>query len=193
MPLYVLPAGQLSIDAVEVEKILSNTFKLASHWRAILLLDEADVFVEQRTTENTLRNALVTVFLRKLEYFEGILFLTTNRVRTFDEAIVSRIHLAIRYNPLDQSARKEIWKSFLAKAKTKQGPAVCKSKDLNRLAGIDLNGREIKNIVSTAQALAEYEETQVNMSYLEIVVAANREFQTDFKGAGQIESRNSYA
>ncbi|KAF2177301.1 hypothetical protein K469DRAFT_742614, partial [Zopfia rhizophila CBS 207.26] len=83
MPLYV------------VEKILSNTFKLTNHWEAILLLDEADVFVEQRTTENTLCNALVTVFLRKLEYFEGILFLTTNRVRTFDEAIVSRIHLAI--------------------------------------------------------------------------------------------------
>ncbi|KAF2182673.1 P-loop containing nucleoside triphosphate hydrolase protein [Zopfia rhizophila CBS 207.26] len=191
-PLYVLPAGQLGINPVEVEKILSNTFKLASHWRVILLLDEADVFVEQRTTENTLRNALVTVFLRKLEYFKGVLFLTTNRVRTFDEAIASRIHLAIRYNPLGQGARKEIWESFLAKADTKQGPAVCKSTDLNRLVGIDLNGREIKNIVSTAQALAEYEETQVNISHLEIVVAANREFQSDFKGAGQIENRNSY-
>lgn len=32
-------------------------------------------------------NALVSVFLRVLEYYDGILILTSNRVGTFDEAI----------------------------------------------------------------------------------------------------------
>ncbi|KAH7150680.1 hypothetical protein DER46DRAFT_628650 [Fusarium sp. MPI-SDFR-AT-0072] len=62
-----------------VENILTNTFKIAGRWKAILLLDEADVFVSQRS-DNPQVNALVSVFLRELERFDGIMFLTTNRV-----------------------------------------------------------------------------------------------------------------
>lgn len=61
-----------------LEKSLIRIFQLASHWKAILLLDEADVVVKERTTSDVVRNALVSVFLRKLEYYDGILFLTTN-------------------------------------------------------------------------------------------------------------------
>ena len=60
---------------------------------SILLLDEADVFLERRSPENLTRNGLVSVFLRKLEYYEGIVFLTTNRVSHFDEAILSELIL----------------------------------------------------------------------------------------------------
>jgi hypothetical protein len=59
-------------------KILTSIFKIASRWKAILLLDEADVFLTQRG-DNPQLNALVSVFLRELEQYDGILFLTTNR------------------------------------------------------------------------------------------------------------------
>jgi hypothetical protein len=55
--------------------------------------DEADVFLEARGRgENDLRrNAMVSVLLRVLEYYDGILILTTNRMRSFDIAVQSRI------------------------------------------------------------------------------------------------------
>jgi hypothetical protein len=48
----------------------------------VILLDEADVFMQSRDSKSLERNKFVAIFLRLLEYFEGILFLTTN-VSTF--------------------------------------------------------------------------------------------------------------
>ena len=79
---------------------LSQIFQMASHWGAILLLDEADVFLERRSSKDLVRNGLVSIFFRKLEYCKGIMFLTTNRVSEFDEAILTRIHLMLRYDDL---------------------------------------------------------------------------------------------
>jgi SpoVK/Ycf46/Vps4 family AAA+-type ATPase len=109
---------------------------------AILLLDEADVFLEQRSPDNLTRNGLVSVFLRKLEYYEGILFLTTNRVSQFDEAILSRIHLMLRYDNLIQAARIHVW-NFLSRATTSSGDADITDKDLEELAIYKLNGRQV--------------------------------------------------
>lgn len=89
---------------MEIEPVLSRTFEISSHWKAILLLDEVDVFVERRSADHTHRNALVSVFLRKLEYHKGILFLTTNRVQSFDDAIANRIHFAMKYGLLIEKA-----------------------------------------------------------------------------------------
>ena len=47
-----IAAGQLGVKAVEVERILSTTFMIAIRWKATLLLDEADVFIAQRTLKN---------------------------------------------------------------------------------------------------------------------------------------------
>ncbi|KAE8380481.1 P-loop containing nucleoside triphosphate hydrolase protein [Aspergillus bertholletiae] len=79
----------------------------------VVLLDEADVFLEQRSLEDLERNALVSVFLRVLEYYEGILILTSNRVGTFDEAFISRIQLALHYPDLGPSQRYQIWQTFI--------------------------------------------------------------------------------
>ncbi|KAI8956826.1 hypothetical protein F5Y11DRAFT_364727 [Daldinia sp. FL1419] len=119
-PLYTVPAGQIGVEHTRVERYLKNIFKIASRWKAILLLDEADVFLAERTNDPHV-NALVSVFLRELERYEGILFFTTNRMQMFDAAILSRIHLALRYEPLKKDARKAIWRLFLLRAKTKAG------------------------------------------------------------------------
>ena len=62
-----ISAGELSTRAAQLEEQLSVIFQIASHWNAILLLDEADVYMEARSPQNLDRNALVSVFLRKLE------------------------------------------------------------------------------------------------------------------------------
>lgn len=48
-----------------------------------------------------------------LEYYEGILFLTTNRLNTMDPAFLSRIHIAIKLNDLNTRARRAIWTAFI--------------------------------------------------------------------------------
>src|SRR5437667_11797451 len=118
---------------------LANILHLARHWGAIVLLDEADVFLEQRSHENVNRNSLVSGFLRQLEYFQGAMFLTTNRVKTFDEAFQSRIHFALRYGKLGESARVKVWTEFL----NRSGPNCLSPKNLKSLAGKDLNGRQV--------------------------------------------------
>ncbi|KAG7434928.1 ATP-dependent zinc metalloprotease FtsH [Fusarium oxysporum f. sp. raphani] len=92
-PLSTVAAGQIGVDPVRVESFLTTTFKIASCWKAILLIDEADVFLAQRS-DNPQINALVSVFLRELEQFDGVLFLTTNRVQSFDEAMINSAKLA---------------------------------------------------------------------------------------------------
>ena len=126
-----------------------------SRWKAVLLLDEADVFIEQRSPSEISRNALVCVFLRSLEYYEGILFLTTNRVKTIDEAIASRIYLPLRYADLSQSAQKEVWQSFLKKAKATKGASLLAPKDVERLAKEGLNGRQVRDQHSHKAALTK--------------------------------------
>ena len=138
-----ISAGELGTEAQKLEKQLSDIFQIANQWDAILLLDEADVFLERRSSQNLHRNGLVSVFLRKLEYCTRILFPTTNRVSEFDEAILSRIHLLLKYENLNKDTRKNIWTSFLKKAQTQKGAAKIGPKYLESLVKAELNGRQV--------------------------------------------------
>ena len=114
-------AGELEVDSRQLEKRLSVIFQIAQQWNAILLLDEADVFLEKRSSAHLLRNSLVSVFLRKLEYCSAVLFLTTNRVSEFDDAILSRIHLSLKYGNLGIQDRRVVWLNTLRRASTSNG------------------------------------------------------------------------
>ncbi|KEY74588.1 hypothetical protein S7711_05020 [Stachybotrys chartarum IBT 7711] len=116
-PLFVITCGDLGLTPHEVESSLKNVFRLAHLWDCVLLLDEADVFLAQRSRSDMKRNALVSVFLRVLEYYNGLLFLTTNRVGTIDEAFKSRIHLSLYYPPLDKAQTRDIFRLNITKLK----------------------------------------------------------------------------
>ncbi|PSR74308.1 hypothetical protein PHLCEN_2v9925 [Hermanssonia centrifuga] len=74
-PLYMVGAGDLGTSAQELDSALTTLFALASAWKAIVLIDEADVFLEKRDVHDLVRNSMVAVFLRQLEYYTGILIL----------------------------------------------------------------------------------------------------------------------
>lgn len=59
-PLYSMSAGELGHTAREVEQGLRKVLELSTKWGAILLIDECDVFLEQRTTSDLERNKLVS-------------------------------------------------------------------------------------------------------------------------------------
>jgi hypothetical protein len=100
-----------------------------------------DVYLAERSLEDVQRNGLVSVFLRHLEYFQGIMFLTTNRVTTFDDAFRSRITFAIKFDDLNITAKKNIWKTFLEKVPTEKNVS---DEDIDGLSGKNINGRQVR-------------------------------------------------
>ncbi|KAN0106673.1 hypothetical protein V8E51_009549 [Hyaloscypha variabilis] len=149
-PLMQVSTSELGTTVEAVEQRLPRIFKRTAQWQAILLLDEADVLLEQRSVQDIHRNALVCVIHFKLKY--GKLNLEQ---RTKGDPIYSQ-------DAFDDWVRKE------------------------------RNSREIKNLVSTAHALAIEEECQVSMSHLDVAIAACEDFEYDFKGVGQIEHLHAY-
>jgi len=107
-PLYRVHSGQLGLNVAAMETTLKEVLTRAQRWGAVMLIDEADVYIKKRD-DNITMNAVVGVFLRVLEYFNGLLFLTTNRVDDIDEAIVSRCIALIRFNAPDREDRRKIW------------------------------------------------------------------------------------
>jgi len=152
VPLYSVSAGVLGSKSADVEATLDQALDLCRLWNAILLLDEADVFLGARTNDGLLRNELVSIFLTKLEYYQGILFLTTNRIASVDHAFQSRVDLFLPYYDLDAAARLQVWRNFIEHVGAR-GFDVDEA-GLERLAEIPLNGREIKNLIKTSQLLS---------------------------------------
>ncbi|MBR0567484.1 AAA family ATPase [Azoarcus sp. L1K30] len=107
-PLYRVHSGQLGLDVAAMEKTLREALIRAQRWGAVMLIDEADVYIRRRD-DQLATNAVVGVFLRVLEYFNGLLFLTTNRMDDIDEAIVSRCIAMIRYAAPSEAERQRIW------------------------------------------------------------------------------------
>jgi DNA polymerase III delta prime subunit len=95
-PLYVTTAAQLGVTPDSIEKNLRKVLRRASKWRAVLLLDECDVYLRHRGDDID-QNAIVGVFLRVLESYPGILFLTSNRLDAIDSAIESRCTISLKY------------------------------------------------------------------------------------------------
>ncbi|KAJ5609517.1 hypothetical protein N7528_010084 [Penicillium herquei] len=166
VPLYVLSAGDLGSDSSDVESNLSDIMGLVPRWGAVLLIDEADVFMEARDSSDLKRNELVSIFLRLLEYYEGILFLTTNRAENIDPAFESRIHVTIRYPDLSEAVRRQIWTQFISTTAIKVLP----NDELDSASRIKLNGRQIKNVIRTAHLLAQYENSPLKFEHIQMVL-----------------------
>ncbi|SPO02542.1 uncharacterized protein DNG_05215 [Cephalotrichum gorgonifer] len=152
-PLYVVMSGELGSTIDKIEENLNQVLGLATRWNAVLLIDEADIFLEMRSSHQLNQNHMVSVFLRSLEYFQGMMFLTTNRMKSFDPAFQSRIHLVIEYKSLEIEAKRRLWIEFLQKIPDYNAKEWSED-DLESLAKLDLNGRQIKNAVRIANCLA---------------------------------------
>lgn len=108
-PLYMVQCSQLGTDEEDLEKTLGTVLRRATRWKAILLIDEADVYIHARG-EDIHQNAIVGVFLRLLEYYQGILMLNTNRATVVDDAIVSRLTAHVKYEIPDGEDRNKLWR-----------------------------------------------------------------------------------
>ena len=157
-PLYSIHSGSLGVTPELVRKNLEVIFDRAKRWDAVLLLDEADVFVMERGFDLN-QNAIVAEFLRTLEYFDGLLFLTTNRIDGVDEAILARCAAVIEYRPPEPEAAREVWTILAA------GNDVTLSDDLldDLIGGFpDITPRDIKMLLRLALRMAVHRGTTLD-------------------------------
>ncbi|KAJ5806405.1 uncharacterized protein N7503_004007 [Penicillium pulvis] len=179
-PLYRVTCGDVGTKAEQVEKYMESVLFLGRIWGCVVLLDEADVFLEQRSLEDLERNALVSVFLRVLEYYDGILVLTSNRVGTFDEAFRSRIQLALHYPNLGPTQRFRIWQTFIDRLSNMSNDEKIDIDDLrdhlHLLKEGKMNGRQIRNVITTARQYAKWKNEPLTYEYLKDVIEISCRF-----------------
>jgi len=173
-PLYAVSAGELGTTPESVESRLKRVLELAQMWDAVLLLDEAEVFLQQRDVTNVKRNALVSIFLRQLEYYQGILILTTNMPEQCDAAFESRIHFSVHFPKLDRTARRTIWSMFFTRASIEVDDA-----ELDRLASREINGRQIKNVFSSAMTISRADGSpKLGIDSIDVVLEVLNDWQS---------------
>lgn len=165
LPLYRINVGDLGTNSEYMESVLSKIFALTERWNAIILIDEVDIFLEARCDFNIVHNAMVSTFMKILDYNNSIIFLTTNRLSNIDPAVKSRINLLLTYANIsenDQSdKRTNIWKGLL-----KQWNIELEKKTVKQLSKHKLNGREIRNIIKTVLSLAKSSRSEMTDEYV---------------------------
>ncbi|PVH68573.1 P-loop containing nucleoside triphosphate hydrolase protein [Cadophora sp. DSE1049] len=178
-PLYRVTCGDIGTEPDEVEPYLESVLHLGKIWKGVVLLDEADVFLEQRSLDDLRRNALVSIFLRVLEYYDGILVLTSNRVGTFDEAFKSRIQLALHYPKLDQRKRTKVWENFIDRLDDLKEENIDFNDlrdNVEELAKNKMNGREIRNAITLARQYTQWKKTKLNLAELQDIIKISGQF-----------------
>ncbi|HLZ07943.1 MAG TPA: AAA family ATPase [Chloroflexota bacterium] len=141
-PLYSVQCSQLGLSVDDIEGNLQKVLNRAGRWGAVLLIDEADVYVRQRG-EDIVQNAIVGVFLRLLEYYRGVLFMTSN-VDAIDDAILSRATAWVRYRLPDANLLRQIWTVLAEQFKVKLSTTDVKNL-IEKMP--HLSGRSVRNIL----------------------------------------------
>jgi len=158
-PLYRVHSGQLGLNVAEMEKALKDTLTRAQRWGAVMLIDEADVYIKRRD-DNIASNAVVGVFLRVLEYFNGLLFLTTNRVDDIDEAITSRCIAIIKYLSPDEQDRRKIWTVMSQQFELKVSKALIENLVILFPTA---TGRDIKGLSKLVAKYCQHKQVEPNL------------------------------
>ena len=141
-PLLSVQAAQLGINPDSIERQFRHILQLGSRWNAVVLLDEADVYIARRGTDLQ-QNSIVASFLRMLEHHTATIFMTTNRAEDVDDAILSRCLARITYKAPDRDSQRHIWQV------------------ISGLNGIELRDADIEEIVRRHDSLSGRDIKQV--------------------------------
>lgn len=162
-PLYTVQCSQLGTDPDDLEDNLLKVFARSDRWNAILLLDEADVYVAARGSD-LVQNAIVGVFLRTLEYYKGVMFMTTNRADLVDDAVASRCIARISYKIPSVDDQKKIW-TILARNTGAEISASVIAKFAEKHP--ELSGRDVKNLLKLSMLMSRARSEPISYKLIE--------------------------
>ena len=161
-----------------------------------MLLDEGDALVEKRSRGQLLLNSMTGVLLRLLEGFDGSLFITSNRASSFDPAALSRITLAIRFEPLDAAAKAQVWTNMLARiigdadglTPDVAAKQVGRDFDMPRLSKFSGSGRAVGAIIRLALGLCGQRRCRLSQVVLDDAIGVWSNFHDDLCDEGATET-----
>ena len=111
--------------------------------------------------------------------------MTTNRVMTFDVAMLSRCHYAVNFKSLTLQQEKDIWQGYVSQLTDENSRGKSKIQDwvgLITKKRTRLSGREIRNVFTTAQTLAQAEPSKkIEKKHLERVYDRLMEFSDEME------------
>ncbi len=158
----------------ETEKNLNRLLSRAEELDVILLFDEGDALLTERTgvssANDRYANLETNYLLQRLESFEGILVVTTNAGERIDPAFERRMDVVVEFQPAQPAERWDLWQLHLP-ASHAVDPDF-----LNELATrCALGGGQIRNAVLHAALIAVHTGTRIDTAGLE--VAVRREYR----------------
>lgn len=186
-PLYKVQCSQLGTNEEKIEKTLQLVLARATRWKAMLLIDEADVYVRERG-EDIQQNAIVGVFLRVLEYYRGVLFLTSNRTTVIDDAIMSRATVHLKYEKPTVADLKRIWRVL-----SDQFGQNFTDKFVDELVAVfpGIVGRDVMNLLKLAIRYGRHSDCAVDMRLFKLLcVHKDIEVVASTEDDGEVKIRN---
>lgn len=125
----------LSCFIGETEQNIRKMFREAEEKKAILFLDEADSFLQERGgAEHSWEVTQVNELLTQMENFKGIFIAATNFNKNLDTASRRRFALKIKFNYLQPEGIEKVWQAFFPKIECPQT-----ARELKSLAPGDFN------------------------------------------------------
>ncbi len=171
-------AGVVNKYIGETEKRLRDVFDACERSGGLLFFDEADALFgsrfQSKEAHDRFANIEIDYLLQRIEQFDGIAILATNRKNDLDTAFLRRLRFVCDFLPPGKPERLDLWRKALP-ASSPAGEEILGEIDFQGLADhIELNGAQIKAIALGAAFLARSEGTKINMQHIEL--AAAREF-----------------
>lgn len=161
-PLYRAACGNIGTDPSTMESQLQRILLDASNWGAILLLENADLFVQDRDLHNLQRNALISILLHHLDFSDALVILATGHSSRRDDCFDSRVGLPLYFEPLSFGYQQDIWIHLLGCLNLHKGSrSLCEDFIYSKLGALDdgsyrkMNGWQIENCLRAALALAK--------------------------------------
>jgi SpoVK/Ycf46/Vps4 family AAA+-type ATPase len=170
-------AGVMSKYIGETEKNLRQVFDACERANVLLFFDEADALFGQRMqvkdAHDRFANIEIDYLLQRMEQFDGIAVLATNRKNEIDSAFLRRVRFIVDFLPPGVPERRELWIRALP-SHAPDGDELLESIDWDLLARrLTMTGADIKGAAIGAAFLARSEGARIGMSH--VMRAARRE------------------
>ncbi len=175
LPLYRVDlAAVVSKYIGETEKNLASLLARAEHSEIVLLFDEADSLFGKRTdikdSNDRFANSQTNYLLQRIEFYRGIVLLTSNSRDRFDSAFTRRLDKIVEFSMPNPQERRTLWQTHLGSAHQ------LGIKQVNQLAvASDLAGGHIRNAVLTAAV--EANAAQRPIAFQDVVVGLAGEYR----------------
>ncbi|PKK42561.1 hypothetical protein CI102_13599 [Trichoderma harzianum] len=151
---------------------LKSMFHVGGHWRPLLMFEDAEALLKQRSLDGVPCNTLASDFLREVELFDGLIILTSKSAGDLDELLKSRSRLTVHYETLTQPRRAQVWRNFLRQLDP-LGEGNIDFDGINarmdELSEKVMSEHQICNAIITAWQLAQFQGKMMTIDHLRYV------------------------